>query len=284
VETDLHISERLKKLLPPLTKEERDLLRDNIAGDEEVFDPLVYWHDGKKNVVLDGMHRWEMLKGWDIAYKTTLVKLANYEEAELWILNHQLGRRNLLKPAAIRKIRGELYNRLKRQDEGHGDQKSARQIGGPIGDTANKLAEKAGVSPRTIERDGARVAAVETLTEPAQRIAEKATDAEVKLLTNLSPSEQTKIARAVRVGQAKTVTQAVKLTGAKPKADKKSKPEKQYDRSYWFKQWEHSIGPLVRLVDKIASGVGESKSKSHKAIQGHLNVATEEMMEWMRIR
>jgi len=65
---------------------------------------------------------------------------------------------------------------------------------------------------------------------------------------------------------------------------KPSTPPKQYDRSYWFKQWEHSIGPLVRLVDKIAHGVGEAKSQSHKTVQDHLGVATEEMMEWMGMK
>ena len=59
------------------------------------------------------------------------------------------------------------------------------------------------------------------------------------------------------------------------------KPPKQYDRSAWLKRWEQSIGPLVRLVDAIAKGVGESKCKSHKAVQGHLKDATNEVMEWM---
>ena len=63
---------------------------------------------------------------------------------------------------------------------------------------------------------------------------------------------------------------------------KSKTPPKQLDRSAWYKQWDQSIGPLVRLVDKIASAVGESKSESHKTVQEHLNIATEEMMEWMK--
>lgn len=64
-------------------------------------------------------------------------------------------------------------------------------------------------------------------------------------------------------------------------AKPKGKPPKQYDRSAWFKQWEQAMGPLCRLVDKIAAGVGESGGKSQKVVQDHLNVATEEMTEWM---
>lgn len=280
METDLHIVERLKKLLPPLTKEERDQLKSNIEADGSVLDPLVYWNDGHKNVVLDGMHRWEIIRGGDIRFETHRIILANYEEAEVWILNHQLGRRNLLKPAAIRKIRGSLYNILKRKDEGHGDQKSDRHNVGPT--AAEQVGEKAGVSPRTVERDGARVEAVASLTKAAQVVADKATDAEVKLLAKLEPGQQDQIARAVRVGQAASVKEAMKAAGIKPPASKK--PAKQYDRSYWYKQWNQSIGPLVRLVDKIAHGVGEAKSESHKLVQDHLEAATEEMMEWMGVK
>ena len=60
-----------------------------------------------------------------------------------------------------------------------------------------------------------------------------------------------------------------------------SQPPKQFDRSYWLKQWEQSIGPLLRVVDKIAAGVGESGCESQKVVHDHLNVATEEMTEWM---
>ncbi len=282
METDLHISERLKNLLPPLTKEERDQLRSNIAADEEVLDAIFFWNDGKKNVVLDGMHRWEMLRGWDIPYRMVEVKLASYEEAEIWILNHQLGRRNLLKPAAIRKIRGSLYNILKRKDGGHGNQIADRQNVGPLTSAAEQVGEKAGVSPRTVERDGARVAAAESLTKAAQAISDKASDAEIKAMAKLDPAQQDQVARAIRVGQASSVKEAMKAAGIKPSAAKK--PTKQYDRSYWFKQWQHSIGPLVRLVDKIAHGVGEAKCQSHRTVQDHLEVCTEEMMEWLGVK
>jgi len=74
---------------------------------------------------------------------------------------------------------------------------------------------------------------------------------------------------------------------AEATGDGKGKPKtppKQLDRSAWYKQWDQSIGPLVRLVDKIASAVGESKCESHKVVQEHLNIATEEMMEWMGVK
>ncbi len=58
-------------------------------------------------------------------------------------------------------------------------------------------------------------------------------------------------------------------------------PPKQYDRSAWMKQWTQAIKPVVQLVDKIAAGVGETGCGSQGVVQDHLNVATEEITEWM---
>ncbi len=62
---------------------------------------------------------------------------------------------------------------------------------------------------------------------------------------------------------------------------RKGQPTKRFDGSYWFRQWERAIAPVVRLVDKIAHDVGESGCESQKLVQDHLEVATEEMHEWM---
>lgn len=62
---------------------------------------------------------------------------------------------------------------------------------------------------------------------------------------------------------------------------RKGQPPRQFDRSYWMKQWEQAIGPLCRLPDKIEDNVGDSECGSKKVVLDHLNLATEEMTEWM---
>lgn len=52
----------------------------------------------------------------------------------------------------FRLLLDRLYNRAKRQDGGHGDQKSERQIDGL--ETAAVLGAQYGVSPRAVERAG----------------------------------------------------------------------------------------------------------------------------------
>jgi hypothetical protein len=285
-ETDLHISERLRNLLPPLTPDERKQLKANIEADGRVREPLLFWNHGDRNIVVDGMHRWEIVRWTDIPYETQEMNFASYEDVEIWILNHQLGRRNLLKPSDIRKVIGELYNRTKRQDKGHGDQKSGYQNDTPILTAAQEVAEKAGISPATVKRDGARVDIEAKLTKAANAIADKATDAEVKALAKLDSSDQDQVARSIRTGQAKTVKEAlkgIKPSGGSTKPPKATPPNKN-SRSSWYKKWNTAIGPLCRLVDKIAEELGESKCDSQNTVQDHLNVATEEMMDWLGVK
>ncbi len=62
-----------------------------------------------------------------------------------------------------------------------------------------------------------------------------------------------------------------------------SSPPKRLDRKAYYRQWDSAIGPLVRLVDKIAKEMGESRNGHHRDVQEHLNDATECMREWMRV-
>lgn len=287
-ESDLHISERLRDLLPPLTPDERKQLKENILNDGKVREAILWWFDGSKKVVIDGMHRWEIIRCIDgeVQYLTQQMHFVDYGEAELWILNHQLGRRNLT-PIAMKRIVGELYNRMKGKRGGdHTSQEAKRQNDDLLGKTSEKLGEKSGLSPRKVERAGARVEAESKLTKAARVVADKATDEEVKKLSKFSEADQIAIARLVRTGKVNTVKEGMKgfKEPENPEKPNNGKPPKQYDRSFWYKQWNTSIGPLVRLVDKIARELGESKCSSHGVVQDHLNIATEEMADWMKVK
>ena len=315
-EPELHISKRLRALLPPLNDDEREQLKANIIADGRLTDPIIYWHDGKQNVIVDGMHRFDVIEETGLPFKAELIEIAGgYEEAELWILNHQLGRRNLLSPQAIRKIRGELYNRMKGSHGG--DHKSEKASGHNVPllqGAATHIAAKAGVSERTVRRDGARLDALEACELSIQKGIEsgliKVSDAEIKVLAKLPPGQQNAIALAIRKGQSPTVTAAMadlKITRPRKGEDgrtdsdgteaqepaptpprkgreKPGVPPKQYPRAHWFKQWEQAIGPLVRLVDKIAEGVGEKRCPYQLAAHDALNIATEAISEWTKVK
>lgn len=280
---ELHISTRLADILPPLSDEVKQRLEESIERDGRVIDPILYWHDGERNVVIDGMHRFEIIRRKEITnYRTEAVPTAGqtYEEVEEWIWNHQAGRRNM-----TREEIGTCYNELKTRRGGDRKSDKIKGTNGPlIGDAAQQIAKKMGVSAKTVKRDGARVKALEKLTKAAKTVAEKAPDRDVKVLAMLSPDDQNAVAHAVRVGQAASVREALKLTGAKSQsAPKASKPPKKLDRRAYYKQWDSSIGPLVRLVTKIAEGVGELNGPDHKKVKKGLSAATLAMVDWMQI-
>jgi len=131
-------------------------------------------------ILLDGHNRYEICKQHDRWFDVKVIELPDRQAAINWIINNQLGRRNL-HPDQASYLRGKRYNGEKRQDGGHGDQKSGYQNDNPI-KTHERLAEEFKVSPATITRDGQYAAAVDSLASvgvDAQSVIAHASKADV---------------------------------------------------------------------------------------------------------
>lgn len=95
---EIKIDPEFEALIPPLSDDEFKQLRENILEVQEVYDPLILWN----GTLIDGHNRWKIIQeNPDVRYKTTEVIFYNRNEAILWIINNQLGRRNLNKGDAI---------------------------------------------------------------------------------------------------------------------------------------------------------------------------------------
>ena len=93
--SELQIDDVYRTLIRKQTPEEREQLRASIL-DEGIRDALVVYTRGNDLVVVDGHHRLNMAKELDI--KTVPIQemaFANQDEARIWMLRNQLGRRNL---------------------------------------------------------------------------------------------------------------------------------------------------------------------------------------------
>jgi len=230
VEFELVIDKEFQNLLPPLTDAEQQQLEANLLADRRVIDPVLYWCDPRtdKNVVIDGMHRWPIAKEHNLPCKTEPMPFKSRDEAALWILEHQLGRRNLLKPEAIRKIRGELYNRMKTAHGG--DRRSSAQNGSLKGSASKRVAEMAGVSEGTVIRDGKRRDALANISAPIRTAIEtsqlKAGDAEVLALAEMPKGEQQAAFRDVRVGNQPSLAAAIEAHGGSISKPATAKPDK----------------------------------------------------------
>jgi phage N-6-adenine-methyltransferase len=86
------IDPAIKALIPPPTEDEQQLLEQSLVRDG-CLDPLVVWEE--TGHLLDGHTRYAICKRLGITYRTTELSFATLVDAKLWVIQHQLGRRNL---------------------------------------------------------------------------------------------------------------------------------------------------------------------------------------------
>lgn len=155
---ELKIDPELRDLLPPLTDEEYKLLEKNII--ENGFDknfPIMEWH----GYVVDGHNRYKICKDHNITdYIVGTLAYETKEEVMEWMLDIQLGRRNLtpIQRIAIAEKYRSLYEKQAKENlikagnnYGVGKEKPLPNLVNPISsiDTAKKLAEVANVGKET---------------------------------------------------------------------------------------------------------------------------------------
>ncbi len=86
----MKIDNEFKNLIPPLEKDEYTQLKSSIK-EEGVRDPLIIW----KGILIDGHNRKEIADELKIKYNTQEKKFKDRNEVVIWIINNQLGRRNI---------------------------------------------------------------------------------------------------------------------------------------------------------------------------------------------
>jgi len=87
---ELVINEELKKVAPPLMENELELLREDIIEHGCKF-PLIVWDD----TIVDGHNRYSICRETGIPFAIEQMDFDSIEDAKLWIVKNQLGRRNL---------------------------------------------------------------------------------------------------------------------------------------------------------------------------------------------
>jgi DNA modification methylase len=84
------IREDFKKLIPALTGEEYKQLEANILS-EGIRDPLVVWN----GYLVDGHNRYAIANKYSLEFRTVNKEFKDGNEAKLWMIDNQHGRRNL---------------------------------------------------------------------------------------------------------------------------------------------------------------------------------------------
>jgi len=169
------IDEEFRAHCPPLKEIERQMLRQDIER-SGLLSPLIVWNHDGKTFLVDGHNRYEILQelGRSAEIQTTELVFDTRENALNWIINNQLGRRNL-SPDAAALLRGKLYTAqripVKDRLEALKTLNPSGRAKDPTGnsyqlaskDPASGIAENTGVSARTVRNDAKFAEAVEKL-------------------------------------------------------------------------------------------------------------------------
>ena len=96
----MQILQELESLIPPLSNEEFKQLERNIL-EEGIREPLITWN----GILIDGHNRYRIAQEHDMNYETLEKEFEDLNAVKIWMVNNQLGRRNLQDF-----VRGELFS------------------------------------------------------------------------------------------------------------------------------------------------------------------------------
>jgi len=175
------VDKEIMQLIPPLSDEEYQQLEQNILSEGKLLNPIILW-DG---IIVDGHNRFYICMRHGIEFEVEDMQFANREDAKLWILENQLGRRNLTDAARI-ELALHLKNALREKAKSNltqsgGDKKSGSSISSkaveePI-DVNKTIAKRAGVS------EGTLYSYMRIKTDGSPELLEKVKTGEIKIGT-----------------------------------------------------------------------------------------------------
>lgn len=142
---EVQVLPELESFITPLSRDAFAQLRENIL-EEGIREPLMVWVNGDQEILVDGHNRFRIAKEYDLPYKKARKGFKGLEEVKKWMIQNQLGRRNLT-DLELSYFRGLLYNQKK---QGWGGKRESE--GTPV-KTAKLIADEYKVNERTILRD-----------------------------------------------------------------------------------------------------------------------------------
>jgi hypothetical protein len=281
---DFVIDHEIETLLPKLTPEEAEQLRLNITSSGRI-DPLtVLVIGGKERVLGDGHHRLIIAEGEGIDYATIEVEVPDRAAAIQWVIDNQLGRRNLTDERRAY-YRGKEYLLTKKAD-GNPQLGQNVQVGRTPKNTADSLAEKHGVDGRTIRRDAKFAEAVDRISE------QQGNEAREQILSGQSGQTKKEIIagspilcdRCQRVGPTKDCKWCAEVQGRKPTPSPgQAKPRNLRMINVNWAEIDEWMKRARRVPDEIKKAFeGEGESEEYREAKQLLDAAVEKVRSWKR--
>jgi hypothetical protein len=272
----LTILKEIKDYILPLSDEEFFNLEKSILL-EGCRDPLIAWQKKDDQLVLvDGHNRYNICKKNNIPFKVKKIDFRDIEEVKIWMVENQMGRRNLT-PDQISYYRGLKYLSLKKKKGGYINVLSKGQNDFS---TSEFLATQFNVSESTVKRDAKFAEGLNMigLTNPGLKLnilTGKATvkKSDIQALTDARNPEKVNIRNEADLyNKAKAIKEEVLLEmEAKVKKIEKQKSEK-------VQEILKSIEPVfLTREDRLKKIEGMIISAINRAITERDSVAIKEL-------
>lgn len=154
----LIIDKEFESLIPPLTGDEYRQLEENCIN-EGIRDALIIWKTPNgSEVLVDGHNRYKIAEEHELAYRTEPKEFKDRDEAKIWIIRNQFGRRNLsaydrsVLALKLEPLIAEQKEKNLHLSEGAGNKGTQKSADVSKGETRDELAKIAGVSHDTIHK------------------------------------------------------------------------------------------------------------------------------------
>ena len=212
---ELIIDEEFAGLIPPLTPDELSGLEQSIIA-EGCREAIIVWN----GVIVDGHNRYRICRAHNIPYRTERKEFASRDEAMLWMLRNQLGRRNLndfQRVEMVRKCEGAVKAQAKERQGTRTDIQEKLPESRQSRDTLGALA---GVSGKTYEHATAVLDNAPTPVVEATRKKELSINTAYNV-TKMPQTQQIEIAQRIQKGEKpKAVIASLKSSTAATLPDK----------------------------------------------------------------
>lgn len=256
----LKIDPEIKQLCRPLGDEERRLLENDIKK-HGCRDPIVYWEGN--GTIIDGHNRHEICTMNGIPYKRVSMCFETKEDVMNYVIDHQLGRRNL---SELEKsyLRGKRYLTEKKAPHRPSGSELPQSEVVP-GETAGRIAKQNNVSSATIERDANLAEALDKIRdvigdEFVNNLRSGTTKLSKKGIGELSkqPPEDMKVLAEHMKSGAKLPEARARLESRKstqPEPNNVSPPLPKKDKS--IEKVERHLGHVIEILEKMDDSLVE---------------------------
>ena len=261
----LQIDQEFKELIPPLSKEEFNLLEENILK-FGCIDPICTWN----NTIIDGHNRYSICTKHNLKFNIQAFNFELREEAKDWICANQLGRINIsdetrkyligkryeMEKILLNNPGGKnQYSKIYKENEEIKEERD--RIHRPV--TAIKLGKEYNVSTRTVLTYANYSKAIDKLNTEEPDLTQKILNGEIKVpqnqvirISKLSPKIKNKIQKYLKKETNSTDYLIKPKTVANEKKYKiKEMPE--YDPNAELVSLSFTIPSWIESLDRVLS-------------------------------